>query len=67
MKEGLGISKDQYTKVKNDWDDLMKRLGEIEKKIDEQKSKDKGEEKKEIAEWDKVYTEKEQLTNYLKH
>lgn len=44
MKEGLGISKEQYQKVKNDRDKLIEEAEAIDKKIKDQKAKDKGEE-----------------------
>jgi len=59
MKEGMGISKETFTNAKSEWDWLISDLIEIENKLKDLKSSDKGIEKWEIELWDTVRIEKE--------
>lgn len=67
MKEGFGISKEVYKEIQIEKDQAKEQLLIVTKKIEAFEAKNEHGEKKEIQLRDKVQTEKDQLTAYLKH
>ena len=67
MKHGKGVTKDKYNGAKVKRDQLKEEILVLEKKIEKETKAILEEERKAVEERDKVQTEKDQLTAFLKH